>query len=717
MQLSIRIKMIGILALATVLPVIAAIVTLQTVGYNQRVREKGVSYENEAMLVAGNLALVAHQQIGTLRDLLQLGRMALALESVNQDLGRFTPAEQSNQIARIEAVWTNLPPDHPWVQTFLTNNLAVTLRQFQLRHPWFAELFVTDRAGRLIASTAKTSDYLQSDERWWHRAAAVASGEAWLEGLDFDESARVFSLEVAMPVRRTGQTTGPPQGVLKAVLNAAPLLSTIPLVHSDASAIREVVYVDGRILLRLLDESFQPRSESIPPETARRLNTAGSGWLLARLRQDRVHMIGHAPLRLVGVAGGDTRVRGSSLLQVIVHQEASAVLAPIRRQVLLLGGLGIVGVLACGLAGLYIAQIKLVSPLETLRAAAHAVAGTVREDSSAKAAPPAQPIASSSSQLLDRLDHIRTGDEIEALARDFRGMAAKVLRYQEHLQEEIAAKTEEIRRDLDMAREFQEALLPNRYPEVPSPPSEDGISLQFCHLYRPTLTVSGDFFDIIKLSDHRAGLLIADVMGHGTRSALVTAIIRTLVQEMARNAESPAQLLERVNEHFHTVVGQTRQTVFVSAFYLVADTERATLEFASAGHPSPMVLRRREGRVEPLFGHLSRNPALGLFPKATYSSFQRPLHDDDVFLLFTDGLQEAPSPDESEEFGVERLCSVLRSAQDLRLPELIQSVIDAVDEFAGNQPLPDDICIVGMEVLTRSRTLEPHFQQDEFRAR
>jgi len=82
----------------------------------------------------------------------------------------------------------------------------------------------------------------------------------------------------------------------------------------------------------------------------------------------------------------------------------------------------------------------------------------------------------------------------------------------------------------------------------------------------------GDFFDVMKLSDHRAGIFIADVMGHGARSALVTAILRTLLQDLAAKASDPAQFLSLLNRHFHSIIEQSNQFIFVSAFYLLIDT-------------------------------------------------------------------------------------------------------------------------------------------------
>ena len=125
-------------------------------------------------------------------------------------------------------------------------------------------------------------------------------------------------------------------------------------------------------------------------------------------------------------------------------------------------------------------------------------------------------------------------------------MAVRVLRYHEQLEEEIAFKTAEIQRDLQFAREFQEALMPRSYPQVPTEPGAAPLALGFHHVYRPASSVGGDFFDVLKLDDYRAGVFIADVMGHGARSALVTAILRTLLHDLSRWADDPAQLLELI---------------------------------------------------------------------------------------------------------------------------------------------------------------------------
>ena len=117
----------------------------------------------------------------------------------------------------------------------------------------------------------------------------------------------------------------------------------------------------------------------------------------------------------------------------------------------------------------------------------------------------------------------------------------------------------------------------------------------------------------------------------------------------------PKKLL---NHHFYKVVHNTGDVVFVSAFYLVLDVGAMTATYASAGHPSPLLLDRAEDRVIELTPHLNNNPALGLFENCTYEVFQRPIKERDLFLLFTDGLFECMNS-RGEEFGRDRLMRVV----------------------------------------------------------
>jgi serine phosphatase RsbU (regulator of sigma subunit) len=265
------------------------------------------------------------------------------------------------------------------------------------------------------------------------------------------------------------------------------------------------------------------------------------------------------------------------------------------------------------------------------------------------------------------------------------------------MQGEIREKTEAIQQDLAVARQFQEALLPASYPEVPAPGSPDPLRLMFRHVYTPALSVGGDFFDVSRLGDHRARILIADVMGHGARSALVTAILHTMLGSGGVD-EDPGQVLTWINRQFCGLVSKTRTTMFLTACHLVADTREGTLRFAVAGHPSPLVVRRSGGVAENLVTSENRFPAIGLFESTEYRSASRPLSAGEIYLLYTDGLVEA-ADSRGEEFGEGRLRTTAAEAVRRGAGSLPEALRESVNGFLGATMPDDDICMLSVEVL------------------
>ena len=170
-----------------------------------------------------------------------------------------------------------------------------------------------------------------------------------------------------------------------------------------------------------------------------------------------------------------------------------------------------------------------------------------------------------------------------------------------------------------------------------------------------------------------------------------------LLQDLAGKTENPGEFLALLNRHFHSIISQSEQFIFVTAFYLLIDTQRATASFASAGHPPPFVADRATRRVESLIEHLEDNPALGLFPESSYTNFSRPLKTNDLFLLFTDGAFELTNP-EGEEFGQDRLRAAIERNLDVPAHGLTEQVMAALDEHRRGVIPADDICLVACEI-------------------
>jgi PAS domain S-box-containing protein len=265
-------------------------------------------------------------------------------------------------------------------------------------------------------------------------------------------------------------------------------------------------------------------------------------------------------------------------------------------------------------------------------------------------------------------------------------------------QAELQKKNEILEDDLKMARDIQQAILPQQYPTFPPGAIEESSLLHFCHRYHPSGQVGGDFFNVLALSETQAGLFLCDVMGHGVRSALVTAMVRGLVEELRPIALDPGQLLTRLNSDLRAILQQTGTPLFTTAFYLVADLARRQIFYANAGHPRPFLIHRLSGTVEILKNADGKaRPALGLFADSTYPTGSIPLLAGDLVMLFTDGLYEVEGAGD-QAFSQELLLEAVRKHASLHGSELFTSVLSEIQQFSANHEFSDDVCLVGMEV-------------------
>jgi len=258
----------------------------------------------------------------------------------------------------------------------------------------------------------------------------------------------------------------------------------------------------------------------------------------------------------------------------------------------------------------------------------------------------------------------------------------------------IRRKNEQMETDLRMARELQQALMPNAYPSFSAGPSEGQTNLRFYHRYLPASMMSGDFFHIARLSDDTAGVCICDVMGHGVRAALITAMLRALIETHAAEAADPGRFLTQLNSEFTRILKQTGTLVFATVLYCVINIRDRDAHLARAGHPAPLHVRRMKGEVEAVaFRQGSSGPAMGLIPDAQFKTVETKLAQGDFLLFFTDGVIEVEDK-EGRDFGIEGLEQSIRSNLHQPGESLLEAVISDVYNFAGSKILTDDACLV-----------------------
>jgi sigma-B regulation protein RsbU (phosphoserine phosphatase) len=272
-------------------------------------------------------------------------------------------------------------------------------------------------------------------------------------------------------------------------------------------------------------------------------------------------------------------------------------------------------------------------------------------------------------------------------------IAGQLARYAE----ELRRKNAQMEADLHMAREIQQVFLPQQYPVFPPSAPPDRSALRFHHLYQPAAAIGGDFFTVFPLSDTAAGVFICDVMGHGLRAALITAVLRGLVEELKPGASDAGRFLTEMNRALHAILRRTDQVMMATATYLTVDAADGEVRFSRAGHPGPLLVRRKAGQVQALEELDPRHgPALGLFEKFEYPGCRCRAEENDLLMLFTDGLYEVAGAGRPE-FGRDRLAAEIGQRLALPAPQLFAELLAVIRQFAGSDLFEDDVCLVGVE--------------------
>ena len=262
-------------------------------------------------------------------------------------------------------------------------------------------------------------------------------------------------------------------------------------------------------------------------------------------------------------------------------------------------------------------------------------------------------------------------------------------------EEEVKRRSQEMETDLRMARQVQEAFLTRPHPAFPGGAGKN--RLRFAHRYVPASTLGGDFFDIMRISDTRCGVLVCDVMGHGVRAGLLTALIRGVAEEVGTRTADPVAVVTEINRSLMPIVEQTGQPVFATVFFGLLDLASRRLTYTCAGHPAPLI-RHAEGRIERLSPE-DPEPAAGLLADFGYSRLEADFQPGALLLAYTDGILEATDTG-GQIFGETRIRAVLAATAGLAASELNERLVGAVQAFSGKKTFEDDVCVVAIECVS-----------------
>lgn len=273
--------------------------------------------------------------------------------------------------------------------------------------------------------------------------------------------------------------------------------------------------------------------------------------------------------------------------------------------------------------------------------------------------------------------------------------------------EEAHCIKEDMEKDVRMAAELQKSFFPRTYPLFPANVTPEQSAVDFHHHYHASGMVSGDLCTIRKLSETSCSILQCDVMGHGVRAALGTALICSMAEELAGQHLSPGDFLAQMNKQLMPILQQEDTFLYATASYAVFDAESGLLRFANAGHPVPLHFIAAEQSADWLMDDASlRGPALAICADAQFQTFEKQLAPQDSLIMYTDGLYEVPGPD-GLDYGEERLLSAAQRFSGKPLQELVPALINESRHFACDGEFDDDVCLVGLTYKHRISSSEP----------
>jgi sigma-B regulation protein RsbU (phosphoserine phosphatase) len=254
----------------------------------------------------------------------------------------------------------------------------------------------------------------------------------------------------------------------------------------------------------------------------------------------------------------------------------------------------------------------------------------------------------------------------------------------------IAAETAErevIQRELAIAREVQQRLFPQNYPQVPG--------VEYYGTCRPAREVGGDYYDFLELPDNALGLAVGDVSGKGVSASLLMASLQASLRAQALVASADIKLvMENVNRLVYAATPINRYATF---FYAQYDPVSHELEYVNAGHNPPIVLRSDKGASQCIRLETG-GPPVGLLPQAVYACGCIDLSPQDLLVLFTDGISESMNPAD-EEWGERGLLETLTESSERGPSAIAEAIFAAADAFAAGAPQHDDMTLVVLRVL------------------
>jgi serine phosphatase RsbU (regulator of sigma subunit)/anti-sigma regulatory factor (Ser/Thr protein kinase) len=251
---------------------------------------------------------------------------------------------------------------------------------------------------------------------------------------------------------------------------------------------------------------------------------------------------------------------------------------------------------------------------------------------------------------------------------------------------------ERLSRELEIAAEIQESLLPTQLPQM------GGLAIAVVSI--PASEVGGDFYDFITVSDRQLTLIIGDVAGKGIPAAMLTSVTRTMLRVEAMRGDLPHSIIHQANNVLYQDL--SRADSFVTAFVATIDAAAGTVSYASAGHTPAILWRADTQTTEQL---KATSPPIGIFYRGE-STRTVTLNPGDTLLFYTDGITEAESPT-GELFGLSRLLQIVEANAHGSPEKLQQQIQTEITQFRQDSLGRDDATILVVKMLPQAEGVAP----------
>jgi len=243
-------------------------------------------------------------------------------------------------------------------------------------------------------------------------------------------------------------------------------------------------------------------------------------------------------------------------------------------------------------------------------------------------------------------------------------------------------RQERINKELELAKEFQQMLIPENIPK--------GEKYDIDTYYKPHFNVGGDYIDFMKFSEDKFAVVIADISGKGVAAALLMSNFQAMLQSLIFQYRDLETFVFALNQSVYRI---TKSDKFITFFIAEIDTAKREMHYINAGHYPPVLYN--DGEMKEL---KTGSSVIGAFEKLPFINEEKiELKHDALLFCFTDGLVDIKNT-EGDYFEEKYIINYINTNKSLSAQLFNEKLIKEVEEFKGEEEYVDDIAILTAKI-------------------